>query len=574
MIVGIDLGTTNSAISYWNEGAPELIPNAQGDVLTPSAVSLTDEGELLVGLAARERQTTDPDRTATIFKRYMGTDRKITLGKKRYRPEELSSMVLASLKADAEAYLGEEITEAVITVPAYFNDKQRRATRVAGELAGLTVKRLINEPTAAALSFGIHERDLEEPFLVFDLGGGTFDVSLVEMFDGIIEVRASAGDNQLGGEDFNAALVALARKSFDMGEGEGGGEGGAGSSDGTLGEVLRDAAERTRRALTNANEAEIRVVWEGKEHTRSISEAEFAEAAEPLLQRLRDPVLRSLRDSSLRAGELAEIILVGGSTRMPVVRKAVTKMFGRFPNATIDPDHAVALGAAVQAGFLARQTDLSEVRLTDVCPFSLGVGVAEMDHRGGVRDGIFSPIIERNTVIPASRVETYFTMQDNQDKIKLEIYQGEARDVVDNVRIGQLDVPVPKGRAGDVSVDVRFTYDTSGLLEVDVNVPGTEITRHVLIYDRSDDELTANLDSRRKALAKLKVHPRDQAANASALARAKRCYEGQLGPMRDHVSQLVGAFEAVLASQDERKIDEARQRLIEQLDQIEGENYL
>ena len=567
MIVGIDLGTTNSAIACWKDGEPALIPNAQGDVLTPSAVSFTENGELLVGLAARERQSTDPDRTATVFKRYMGTDRRITLGKKRYRPEELSSLVLASLKADAEAYLGEEVSEAVITVPAYFNDKQRRATRVAGELAGLTVKRLINEPTAAALSFGIHERELEEPFLVFDLGGGTFDVSLVEMFDGIIEVRASAGDNQLGGEDFNEVLVALMRKSFDLGEDPD-------QPDEALSKLLREAAERARRALTNANEVEMRVVWNGAEHTRALREADFAEAAEPLIQRLRDPVLRSLRDSSLRASELAEIVLVGGSTRMPLVRKTVTKMFGRFPNATIDPDHAIALGAAVRAGFLERQADLSEVRLTDVCPFSLGVGVAEYDHRGGMRDGIFSPIIERNTVIPASRVETYSTMQDNQEKIRLEIYQGEARDVVDNVRIGQLEVPVPKGRAHEVAVDVRFTYDTSGLLEVDANVPGTDIARQALIYDKSDDELTTNLESRRKQLAKLKVPPRDQAANAAALARAKRCYEGQLGPMRDQVSQIIGAFETVLASQEERQIDEARERLIEQLDQIEGENYL
>lgn len=567
MIVGIDLGTTNSAIAYWKDGEPTLIPNASGDVLTPSAVSLTDDGELLVGLAARERQSTNPDRTAALFKRYMGTTRKISLGKKSYRPEDLSSLVLASLKRDAEVHLGQEVTSAVITVPAYFNDKQRRATRMAGELAGLKVERLINEPTAAALSFGIHERELEEPFLVFDLGGGTFDVSLVEMFDGIIEVRASAGDNQLGGEDFNEVLVAHACKQLSLDDG-------VVEENPALGEMLREAAERARRALTTQSDAELRIVWNGEERKLAITAEEFAELAEPLIQRLRDPVLRSLRDSNLRSSELAEIVLVGGSTRMPLVRKAVTKMFGRFPNAGVDPDHAVALGAAVQAAFIESASELSEVRLTDVCPFSLGIATSERDGRGGYRDGIFSPIIERNTVIPASRVESYWTMQDNQEKLLVDIYQGEARDVDDNVHIGKLEVPVPRARAGEISMEVRFTYDTSGLLEVDVNVPGTEITRHALIYDKEDGELTANLSSRRKALEKLKVHPRDQAANAAAMARAKRCYEGQIGSARDYVSQIIGQFESVLATQDNRKIDEAREQVLKALDEIEGENYL
>ncbi|MBO9499823.1 MAG: molecular chaperone HscC [Novosphingobium sp.] len=567
MIVGIDLGTTNSAVAYWDAGEARLVPNSLGQLVTPSAVSIDDDGELLVGLPARERQPTHPDRTATAFKRYMGTSRKLKLGRKEYAPEDLSALVLASLKRDAEVHLGGPVTGAVITVPAYFNDKQRRATRRAGELAGLKVERLINEPTAAALAFGIHQRAVEEPFLVFDLGGGTFDVSLVEMFEGIIEVRASAGDNRLGGEDFNRVLIDFAREKLagvlpETHEGE------------ALYEVMRDAAERARRALSEADEAPYRFVWDGREHRIAVTADAFAERAEPLIERLREPVLRSLRDGSTKVGELSEIVLVGGATRMPIVRKAVTRMFGRFPDTTVHPDHAVALGAAVQAGLKRRDADLDEVRLTDVCPFTLGVGISERDARGGRRDGIFSPIIERNTVIPASRVQRYFTMIDNQETIRLEVYQGEARHVVDNVWLGQLDIPVPRKPAGEVGVDCRFTYDTSGLLEVDVSVPETEISQQLLIYDRDDAALAANLDARREALAALKVHPRDQAANAALLARANRCYEGYLGETRDYVGSLLSHFESVLANQDPREIESARTEIARRLDEIEGEQFL
>lgn len=567
MIVGIDLGTTNSVVAIWRDGEAVLVPNSLGHLLTPSAVSLSDTGTLLVGLAARERQSTHPKQTATTFKRLMGTSKRLALGKRQFTPEELSALVLRSLKADVEAFTGSEVSGAVITVPAYFNDKQRRATRRAGELAGLKVERLINEPTAAALAFGLHERDQEEPFLVFDLGGGTFDVSLVEMFEGIIEVRASAGDNRLGGEDFNRVVVDHTREQL-------GAELDPGKDEDRLAEVLREAAERARRALTESDESELRFVWKHREFQVPLSTETFAQLTEPLIKRLREPVLRSLRDGKTRVDSLAEIVLVGGSTRMPVVRKAVARLFGRFPNATVDPDHAVALGAAVQAGLRQRDAALDEVRLTDVCPFTLGVEVSERDGRGGHRDGIFSPIIERNTMIPASRVERYFTMADNQEKLLLKVYQGESRDVEANVYLGELDIAVPRLPAGEVGVDCRFTYDTSGLLEIDVSVPGTEIAEQLLIYDHDDELLARNLDARREALAGLKVHPRETAANAAALARAERCYEGYLGEMRHYIGGLIGQFEDALASQDDRRIDPARAELLSQLDQIEGDSYL
>jgi molecular chaperone HscC len=566
MMIGIDLGTTNSAVALWSEEGPRLIPNSLGDLLTPSAVSLLDNGEVVVGMAARERQPTHPERTATAFKRLMGTSQETKLGKKHYRAEELSALVLAQLKADVEAATGSIVTEAVITVPAYFNDKQRKATRRAGQLAGLTVRRLLNEPTAAALAFGINDRADREPFLVFDLGGGTFDVSIVEVFDGIVEVRASSGDNRLGGEDFNEVLAAWAVKQI--------GADSIDTSDRKTVERLRQAAEMTRRALSESDSADLRIMAGGTEHSLPVTTDVFELEAADLIKRLRDPVLRSLRDSDIHAETLSDVVLVGGGTRMPIVRKTITRMFGRFPNTTVHPDHAVALGAAVQAGLLGKDAALDEVRLTDVCPFTLGVDTSEYDHMGRLHTGLFSPIIDRNTPIPASRVSSFGTIRDNQTEVEFRIYQGEARLVEGNVLLGNIRVPVPPRPQGQVGVECRFSYDSSGLLEVDVSVPETGITRSAVIVDQDDMMSASELARRQEALAKLKVHPRDEAENAAVMARAQRCYEGFTAERRDHVGRCILAFEAVLAKQDPRLIDEGREILVRQLDELEGERYL
>jgi molecular chaperone HscC len=567
LIIGIDLGTTNSAASVWRDGRAELIPNGLGDFLTPSAVSVDSKNNYIVGIAARERLATRPKESAASFKRYMGTDHKLKLGSRKYLPEELSALILQSLKTDAEKYLGCAVDRAVITVPAYFNDKQRRATRRAGELAGLTVERLINEPTAAALAYGLHERDQSEPFLIFDLGGGTFDVSLVEMFEGVIEVRASAGDNRLGGDDFNDILIDLAQQQL-------GSDLFADFRENGLYAIVRETAERARRQLSDNDDVEMRFVWKGQEHRVAVTAEAFEAAAAPLLDKLKQPVLRSLRDSGTRATDLGEIILVGGATRMPIVRRAATRMFGRFPNSSVHPDHAVALGAAIQAGLKARDADLAEVRLTDVCPFTLGVDNAEPDGRGGWRTGIFSPIIERNTIIPASRMQEYRTIADNQAQVEFNIFQGESRDVKANVHIGKIVIDVPPRRAGQVYAECRFTYDTSGLLEVDVTVPATGLSEQVVIYDKEDAALRNDLDSRRAALAKLKIHPRDDIANSAVIARAVRCYENFLGETRNLINHEIGIFEASLATQDPRTIDTARAALTAVLDRLEGERYL
>lgn len=565
MIIGIDLGTTNSAAAYWRDGSPHLIPNALGDVLTPSAVSLTDDGSILVGMAARDRQHSHPALTATTFKRLMGSQKPIMLGATRFTPEDLSSLVLAALKRDAERDLGEPITKAVITVPAYFNDRQRKATRRAGQLAGLTVERLVNEPTAAALSYGIIDRADREPFLVFDLGGGTFDVSIVEIFDGIIEVRASAGDNRLGGEDFNETMMALVRERLSLPHYQ---------NNIQLREAMRAAAERTRRMLSDHDSATFAIVWNDTEYRTDVSAAEFEQAATPLLDRLRDPVLRAMRDSNIRADEMSEIVLVGGATRMPIVRRTVTRMFSRFPNSAVHPDHAVALGAAVQAGLKARDADLTEIRLTDVCPYTLGVNVSERTATGAVSHGIFAPIIERNTVLPTSRVHRFQTASPNQTKVEFGIFQGESRQVSANIHLGTVSLPVPPRPVGEVVVDCRFSYDVSGLLEVDVTVPETGVREQLVIRDEEDPITEQELAARREALAALKIHPREQQVNQALLSRAERCYESFIGAKRDLVGQLIGHFEGALASQDPRIIADAAKVVSDQLDQIEGERYL
>jgi len=566
MIVGIDLGTTNSLAAVWQDGAPRLIPNSLGEFLTPSCVGVDDDGSILIGKAARERLQTHPGRTAAVFKRHMGSDKTLALHKRAFRAEELSALVLKVLKADAEAFLGEPVTEAVITVPAYFSDAQRKATRAAGELAGLKVERLLNEPTAAALAYGIHQRGAESRFLVFDLGGGTFDVSILEMFDGVMEVRASTGDNFLGGEDFVLTLAELffARNGLPANL----------KNDAHFMQRLTYQAETAKRALSEAPVAVMRMRHQDRDYTLDLDEATLEQAGAHLLKRLRDPVERALRDASLRSGELDSIVLAGGATRMPIVRRLVTRMFGRFPQSEINPDEVVALGAAVQAGLMMKDAALDEVVMTDVCPYSLGLAVSVRAPDGSSSSGHFDPVIERNSPVPISRVKNYVPVQDNQKQLTLEIYQGEARLVRDNIHLGRLMVPLPGGRAESCSADVRFTYDVSGLLQVQATIARTGETYTLVIQGNPgllrDDEIAARL----QALAALKIHPRDQLEKRTLLARAERLYQQLRGEAREWLGQQIGEFERVLETQDERRIAPLQRRFAETLEQIERDSYL
>lgn len=436
-IVGIDLGTTNSLVACFKDNVPVVIKNVYGETLTPSIVSVDENGEVFVGKIAKERQITHPESTASLFKRHMGTKKEYKLGDKKFLPEELSSLIIRNLKADAEEFLGEEVTEAVISVPAYFNDTQRKATKRAGELAGLKVERIINEPTAAAIAYGLHEKNANTKFLVFDLGGGTFDISVLELYKNIMEVRAVAGDNYLGGEDFTKVLMEIFARRNDLDLND---------LDSKTYNLLRKQAEVSKRNFSKEKIAELSIKIDDKEIKETISSSEFEKDCELLLAKLRKPIERALSDAAIKLKEIDTIVLVGGGTKLPLIRSFVGKLFGRLPATNINPDEVVAMGAAVQAAMKKRDKAIKEIVLTDVCPYTLGTNTSIQKPGGYYESGHFFPIIERNTVIPVSRVERLYTVKDNQKKISVEILQGESRLAKENILLGEITVSVPPSR--------------------------------------------------------------------------------------------------------------------------------
>ncbi|HEX2543772.1 MAG TPA: Hsp70 family protein [Ramlibacter sp.] len=562
MILGIDLGTTNSLITCLEEGRPRAIRNALGQVLTPSVVSVDDHDVILVGQAARERSATRPGSTAASFKRLMGSREPVQLGKHSFRPEDLSAMVLRALKADAEADLGCSVHDVVISVPAYFNDGQRKATRLAGELAGLNVRRLVNEPTAAALFHGIQDYQQDARFLVFDLGGGTFDVSILERFSGMMEVRATGGDSFLGGDDFTAMLQQLVEHKADL----------SAKEQKAHAAALRFAAEGAKRALAGEVATDIALPPELDRRPVRVSQEEYERACQPLLDRLRAPVERALRDARLRAADLDEIVLVGGATRMPAVRRLAAQMFGRIPARHPDPDQTVALGAAVCAGLVARDAAFEEIVMTDVCPHSLGTRVTEDDGRGGLIGDVFLPIIERNTVVPASRERSVCTVRDNQSALRVDVFQGESRLCSQNVHLGGVEFPIPARKAGEVAATIRYTYDVNGILDVDIVVDQAGISRNLVIKQLAGDVPEEEITRRRVELAALKVHPRAQEENRVLVERANRLYQQLLGDEREQVGRWLSQFLGTLERQDPRAIVAARAAFAQALDTAERGN--
>ena len=562
MIIGIDLGTTNSLVAAWRDGKAHIIPNALGEFLTPSCVGIDEDGTVLVGAAARARLQTHPELSTSLFKRYMGSERVTRLGRQDFRPEELSSLVLRALKEDAEAWLGHKVEEAIVTVPAYFSDAQRKATRAAGQLAGLRVERLLNEPTAAALAYGIQDSQQETKFLVFDLGGGTFDVSILDLFEGVMEVRATAGDNFLGGEDFVEIMV----RGFYERSGLARALGPATLARGQV-QRLRDEAERAKRAPSEAPRTRMSFQHDGQEFTWDLDEDTLAQLCEPLLARLRKPVDRALRDATIKAGELDAIVLAGGATRMPIVRKLVSRMFGRFPNVHLDPDHAIALGAAVQAGLKMRDAALEEVVMTDVAPYSLGISISRQLGPNNYEGGHYLPIIERNSTVPVSRSQNIATLTDGQKALRVLVYQGEARLVKDNVYLGAIDFPIPPKKAGEISADVRFTYDVSGVLEAEITVDQTGEKHKLVITENAGVMTPEQVQQRLAELAELKIHPRDQIENRTVMAEADRLYQELLGDARQYLGHQITSFHAVLERQDHQAARRAR----EALQQLMGE---
>ncbi|OPX43362.1 chaperone protein HscC [Ruminiclostridium hungatei] len=558
--IGIDLGTTNSLAAYWSEKGAEIIPNRLGSNLTPSIVSVDDNGEVYIGQIAKERLITHPNLTASVFKRFMGTEKLYQLGRFSFSPEELSSFIIKKLKDDAEYFLGQTVKEAIISVPAYFNDSQRKATKKAAELAGLKVERLISEPTAAAMAYGLYKENDYTKFLVFDLGGGTFDVSILELFEGVMEVKSIAGDNFLGGEDFTELLISNFLNKNKLKSEE---------LDAKTKSIIYKQAESCKYGLTDNSLSKMMLTIDGQIVEESITREEFEKIAAGLLLKLRHPIERALRDAELSPQELDAVILIGGATRMPIIRSAVTKMFGKLPYSNINPDEAVALGAAIQAALKERNEALKEIILTDVCSYSLGVNVVKQIFSDKYEEGYFHPIIERNSPIPVSRVERFFTVHDNQKEIRVEVYQGESRKVSENIRLGELLVKVPPV-VGEQSVDVRFTYDINGILEVEVTTVKTGEKRSMIIEKNPGELSKGEISERLKLLSELKIHPREKEENRLLLARGERIYEESVGEMRDVISQHLDIFERELASQEDKRIKIAAKKLKQFLDELES----
>ncbi len=557
--VGIDLGTTNSLCAIFERGEPKLIPNSEGDFLTPSVVGILESGEVVVGAAARELLVAHPGRAAACFKRHMGSDRRLSLAGKQYTSQELSSLVLKSLVADAEVYLGEKVVDAVITVPAYFNDHQRQATRLAGELAGLNVRRIINEPTAAALVYGFHEREAEKHLCVIDLGGGTFDVTVMEVFEGTLEIRATAGESQLGGEDFTDRLVSavLASQKLQLEVAE-------------LKQPLRVArlrseCEQAKRRLAREGQTRVRLPEPNGQYAERplefrVDRSGFAKLCANLMNRIAVPIDRALRDAKLLPKEIDDVILVGGATRMPVLVEHVRNYFNQTAKMDFNPDEVVALGAAIQAALIEQNSAVNDLVMTDVCPFTLGVEIVK-NLGGQIQDGYFHPILHRNSTIPISREEVFSTVTPNQREVEVRVFQGDARKVSDNIELGKLSVVgLPPGPAG-TPIHIRFSYDLNGILEVEAYAAGGKKHRTVLtnhVKGLTQEQIAAAI----QRLAALKFYPREDLGN-QRLARFCERVIGELAPsQREQLDMVLDIYEAALNRSDRSEFESAKQMLL------------
>ena len=471
-IIGIDLGTTNSCVAVMEGGKPTVIANAEGARTTPSVVAFTKTGERLVGEPAKRQAVTNAEKTIASIKRDMGTDRGRTIDDKKYSPQQISAMILQKLKADAESYLGEKVTEAVITVPAYFNDAQRQATKDAGKIAGLDVKRIINEPTAAALAYGL-DNEKEQKIMVYDLGGGTFDVSIIDIGDGVIEVMSTNGDTHLGGDDFDNKIIDWMLAEFKKAEGV------DLSGDKMAMQRLKEAAEKAKKELssaatTNINLPFITATAEGPKHfDMNLSRAQFDELTHDLVEKTAIPVQNAMKDAGLTSADLGQVLLVGGSTRIPAVQEKVKQLTGKEPSKSLNPDECVAIGASVQGGKLAGDAGAGDILLLDVTPLSLSI-----ETQGGVA----TRLIERNTTIPTKKSQIFSTAADNQTAVDIVVVQGERQFVRDNKLLGQFRLDgIPAARRGMPQIEVTFDIDANGIVNVSAKDLGTGKEQHITI---------------------------------------------------------------------------------------------
>ena len=552
-IIGIDLGTTNSLVSVWRDGKIQLIPNSFGEYLTPSVVGFGEDGEVFVGKIAKEMLITQPAVTFSEFKRNMGTDYQYKANKKNYRAEELSAFVLRRLKEDAENYLGEEVTEAVISVPAYFDDDRRCATKNAGKLAGLTVERLINEPSAVALKHHMKSEEMEN-FIVFDFGGGTLDVSLVEAFDNMVEIKAVAGDNHLGGKDFDEMIVDdfCQKNGIDKFMLSGIERG-----------ILKKEAEQVKRDLTGKNEADRTVRIGEKEYVMHMTNQELIHISANLFRRMTQPLKKVMNDSDMEWDEIDKVILVGGSSKMPVVRQYIKSLTDVPVEVDDSPDESIAVGAGLSAAIKERKGEVKDMILADICPFSLGTALY---------DGTFSPIIERNDTLPCSRTRYYVTASNYQTKMIFPIYQGENLIAAENLCLGTMEIKnLPKLPKGEAGANVTFMYDINGIL--DIRIVSDSQSVHKVIVNKKMGLTDAEVEKRLEELQKLTLHPIEQEENRLLIEKAQRMYQESNAFTRQYIAELLRHFKQTLDYGKGREIREEYVRFAMYLEAIEQNQF-